>query len=248
MVRVLALFVMLLSFGAPAFAQEIPTYEIDPGHTRVSFTINHLGYSMMPGFFNDITGVIRFDPKDVGQSRVDVKIKTDSITMGHAVLDKKLREPEYFNTKQYPIIRFRGTRIETTGMETGILTGNLTFLGVTRPVELKVRFNKKAWNSYMNTDVIGFSATGKINRSDFGMKTSLPDVGDEVKLRISVEAFVPSLEMKLKKQGKKEAPVTKTDTQTLVIPNGGKTGGVGYDPNKLSPFTRVPTKEEPKKQ
>ena len=193
-------FLLALLFTAPALAQQTPVYEIDPGHTRVAVTVNHLGFSKMPGFFYDVTGMLRFDPHDVGQSALDVKINAKAFTMGHLVLDKKLRGPEYFNTAQYPTIRFRATHVETTGMETGDVTGNLTFLGVTRPVTLHVRFNRKAWDQYTNADKVGFTAWGKINRSDFGMKTLLPDVGDEVKLRISVEAYVPTLDMKLKKQ------------------------------------------------
>lgn len=244
MPRFILLFV-LCCFFTSAHAQQVTRYEIDPAHTRVVFTVKHLGFSWMPGVFNDITGTLNFNPADVSQSALDVKINAKSVSMGHKVLDKKLQEPQYFDTARYPVIRFRATHIETTGLETGNVTGNLTFLGITKPVKLHVRFNRKAWNTFMNTDVVGFTAWGKINRSDFGMKTMLPDVGDEVKLRIAVEAFVPTLDMKLKKHPelKKAMPEQGEDKAVpLLLPGAPGTGGVKMNtkPNNASPFTAVP--------
>lgn len=196
--------IMLLVACLPAKAQEAPSYEIDTDHTRIIFYVDHLGFSAMPGFFNDIRGTLRFDPTDVAQSQVDVTINAKAITTGHRILDEKLRGPDYFNVAKYPVIRFRGTSIERTGMEDGMLTGNLTMLGVTRPVTLNVHFNKKGWNNFANANALGFSATGKVSRSEFGMKKMLPDIGNDVLLTISLEAYIPTLAMKLKKQAEAE--------------------------------------------
>lgn len=200
----LAVLLVLLSACPAAFAQEAPTYEIDSDHTRVTFFVDHLGFSKMPGFFNDIEGTIRFHPVDAAQAKVDVRINARGVTMGNKILDAKLRGPDYFNADRYPVIRFRGTRIEKTDMEEGRLTGMLTLLGVSRPVTLDVKFNRKAWNSYSNVDSIGFTATGSINRSEFGLKAMLPDVGNEVKLNISVEAYIPTAATMKKKQAARE--------------------------------------------
>ena len=198
---VLIAFMLLTLIAASAVSaqQEAPVYEIDPSHTRVTFFVDHLGFSKMPGFFTDITGTIRFDPNDASQSRIDVRINSNSVNMGHNLLNAKLRGVDFFNTDKYPTIRFQGTQIEKTGMEDGRLTGNVTMLGITRPVTLEARFVRKSWNSYMNTETLGFSARGKISRSDFGMTKLLPDVGDEVNLIISVEAYMPTLETRQKR-------------------------------------------------
>lgn len=201
----LTVFALLLVL-TPAYAQqEAPVYEIDPSHTRVTFFVDHLGFSKMPGFFTDVTGTIRFDPADIAQARVDVRIDPKSATMGNKLLDAKLREADYFSAAKYPIIRFQGTKIEQTGMEEGKLTGTVTLRGVTRPVTLDTRFVRKSWNTYMNTETIGFSARGKISRSEFGMTKLLPDVGDMVDLVISVEAYLPTLETRQKRAVEAEA-------------------------------------------
>lgn len=178
---------------AHAEVQPAPVYKLDTGHTRVTFFVNHLGFSEMPGFFHDIEGTVQFDPNDVMQARLDVTINAKKVTVGHKVLDEKLQGPDFFYTSKYPTIRFRSTYIEKTGLEDGLVTGALTLLGVTRPVTLKVHFNKRGWNSYANQDTVGFSATGVISRSEFGMTKYLPDVGDKVKLQITAEAFQPRM-------------------------------------------------------
>jgi polyisoprenoid-binding protein YceI len=257
----------LLLVSAPVFAQtETPVYEIDSDHTRVVFSVDHLGFSRMPGFFNDIEGTIRFDPNDAAQSQVDILIHARGITMGNRVLDEKLRGPDYFNIAKYPTIRFRGTRIERTGMEDGKLTGMLTLLGVSRPVTLDVHFNRKGLNPFTNMSVLGFTATGKLDRSEFGLKTMLPDVGNEVKLDISVEAYVPTAEMKAKKQqakaarakalaeqkaiaeaaAKKKKEEEKAASAVTAAPDAvpGATGGMKLDPNAPSPYARPPSPVE----
>jgi polyisoprenoid-binding protein YceI len=183
---------LLLALGSvwPAFAAPLPLYDLDPAHTRVTYRVSHLGFSMMPGTMHDIKGTVAFDPERVEESMLDVTINAKAITMNHGVLDEKLQGKEFFNTVQFPEITFKSTKVERKGTAKGTVTGNLTFLGVTKPVTLKVTFNKKAFSKYTGGDVVGFSASGKINRSDFGMKAYLPDVGDQVTLYIEAEAHV----------------------------------------------------------
>lgn len=190
MSRVFALAALLLFslFIAPARAEEPQLYNIDKDHTRVVFFVDHLGFSHMPGVFNDVTGTINFDHARAEESNVNVRINARAVSVNHKALDAKLQGAEYFNTAKFPIITFKSTKIETTGLETGLLTGDLTMLGVTKPVTLDVRFNHKGWNNYASLEAIGFTATGKISRSDFGMRTMLPDVGDDIELRIELEA------------------------------------------------------------
>lgn len=181
----------LALFCLPVLPAQATVYVIDPGHTRVGYAISHLGFSNFPGRFNAVNGTIEFNPDRIEKSNVDVTIDVKSVSMDHDVLDKKLLAKDFFNADKYPTITFKSFDTQKTGMDRGVVTGDLTFLGVTKPVTLKVKFNKKGWNSYMGTEMVGFSATGKIRRSDFGMKSYLPDIGDEVKLYIEVEAQKP---------------------------------------------------------
>ncbi len=205
MLRFVMVLGLLLGCAGVAHAQEAPVYQIDAAHTRITFEIDHLGFSNMPGVFNDISGVIRFDPNDILQAKVDATIRVRSINMGHKLLNEKLRGAEYFNAARYPTIRFRSTAIEKLSADRGRVIGIMTMLGVSRPMALDVTFNKKGFNSYTNADTVGFSATGKLNRSDFGMKVLLPAVGDEVTFKIAVEAHIETLDMKLKRQAESEA-------------------------------------------
>lgn len=178
--------VFALVFATAAHAE---TYMIEPSHTRAEYRVSHLGFSNMPGIFNDIKGKIEFDADKVNASVVEAIIRTDSVTMNNTVLDQKLKGRDFFNTQKYPVMVFKSTEIEKTGLDRGVMKGNLTLLGVTKPVTLKVKFNKKAWNKYQGVYAMGFTAWTSIRRSDFGMKYILPDVGDDVKIRLEVEAL-----------------------------------------------------------
>lgn len=184
-------FLVALFFLAPQGYAANVAYKIDASHTRVVYGISHLGFSMMPGRFHDIDGTIHFDPANPESAMVDIVINPATVTMDDATLDGKLVGENFFNVAAHPTITFKSTHITKTGDNTGTVTGNVTLLGVTKPVSLDVVFNKKAFNKYAGTDMVGFSATGKLKRSDFGMNYLLPDVGDEVTLNIQVEAAGP---------------------------------------------------------
>ncbi|MDB5478235.1 MAG: polyisoprenoid-binding protein [Alphaproteobacteria bacterium] len=182
----------LLAFSVPALAAPASpvqkAYKIDPNHTRVIYFISHLGFSRFMGHFNKATGTINFNVDDVQNSSVDVTIDATSLSMDQSVLDNTLQGPQYFDTQRFPTITFKSTRVQRTGPATGDVTGDLTLHGMTRPVTLQVKFNRQGMNRYARANSLGFSATGKINRSDFGIRTLLPDVGDEVTLQIEAEA------------------------------------------------------------
>ena len=182
----------VVALGALTFAALTPahaeTYVLESGHTRAEFRVSHLGFSEMPGMFSDIKGRLEFDPAKPEQGSIEATINANSVTMNHAVLDGKLKGKDFFNTAKYPTITFKSTDIDRDGSASGTIKGNLTMLGVTRPVTLDVTFSKKAWNKYAGAEAVGFTAFTKIHRSDFGMKYLLPDVGDDVTIRLDVEA------------------------------------------------------------
>lgn len=179
-----ALFGALPAFAAPA----TKTYRIDTAHTRVVFSVNHLGLSKFPGIFNGVSGNIEFNFSDPQSSVVDVSIDATKLSMGQAALDAKLQGKDYFNTAKFPVITFKSTSIRKDSISHGRITGDLTLLGVTKKVTLDVTFNGRKWNRFANAEFAGFSAKTKIRRSDFGLKTLLPDIGDEVDIVIEVEA------------------------------------------------------------
>lgn len=171
----------------PAFAAPV-SYKIDPAHTAVAFIVNHIGFSNVIGRFNTVGGDISFDKDAVEKSTVNVTIDSTSIDTNHAKRDEHLRSPDFFNAKEFPKLTFKSTRIEKTGDKTGKLHGDLTMLGVTKPVVLDITFNKDGVSPASKLETAGFSARGTVKRTDFGMKYGAPAVGDDIQLLIEIEA------------------------------------------------------------
>jgi polyisoprenoid-binding protein YceI len=161
-------------------------YTVESSHTRVQFSVSHMGFSDWYGDFAGATGTLSLDPKQLAASRLEISIPVASVTTTNAKLDAELKSAEWFDADKHPTIRFVATRVERTAVDRANITGDLTFHGVTRPVVLDTRFNGAGTNPLNKADTIGFNATTTINRSDFGMKTYVPLIGDAVTLRISV--------------------------------------------------------------
>lgn len=172
---------------APAFAAPV-SYKIDPAHTAVAFIVNHVGFSNVIGRFNTVGGDVTFDKDAVEKSMVNVTIDTTSVDTNHAKRDEHLRSPDFFNAKEFPKMTFKSTKIEKTGDKTGKLHGDLTMLGVTKPVVLDVTFNKDGVSPASKLETAGFSARGTVKRTEFGMKYGAPAIGDDIQLLIEVEA------------------------------------------------------------
>lgn len=162
-------------------------YTLDKGHANVVFTVSHLGYSGYIGRFNSFDAELDFNAEDVTKSKVEATIQTGSVDTNHEVLESKLVEKDFFNTKSFPVATFTSTRIEKTGEDTGIIHGDLTFLGVTKPIMLQTVFNGGGDNPFIGKKMLGFSATTTFKRSDYGMNGYLPAIGDMVTLTIEVE-------------------------------------------------------------
>jgi polyisoprenoid-binding protein YceI len=182
----------LVLAGGLAFTATAPAsaanFAIDTTHSNIVFLVNHLGYSRMVGQFQDWSGSFTFDEAKPEASSVKLAIKTESVDTDLQKRDDHLRSADFFNAVEFPEMTFASTGIEVTGENTGKLTGDLTLLGVTKPVTLDVTFNKAATNPW-GTFAAGFSATGSLKRSDFGMTTMLGGLGDEIALIIEVEGL-----------------------------------------------------------
>lgn len=186
--RLLAIAALLAAAAMPSRAGAAD-YVIDPIHTHVLFKVDHLGFAKMIGLFTDVSGTIGFDPDNVAGSTLNVVIKTDSLETQYAPRDKDLKGADWFNVTEFPEMVFVGTSYRKKDEHSGTVTGNLTLHGVTRPVTLDVTLNKLGENPLKKKQEAGFSATAKLKRSDFGITTFLPSIGDEVEVILEVEAY-----------------------------------------------------------
>ena len=168
-----------------AAATQAGVYSVEPYHTRVLFSVSHLGFTTWYGEFSKVSGHLNLDPKAAARSTLEIHIPTGSVSTSNTMVDGELKGDKWFDATQYPEIVFKADKITQTGKGTGRISGTLTFHGVTRPVTLAVKFNGAGINVLDKKYTAGFEVSGKIKRSDFGVKTYLPLIGDEVDLIIS---------------------------------------------------------------
>ena len=161
------------------------TYKIEPFHTQVIWTVNHLGFTEYSGMFTNPTGTLVLDPANPAASKVDVTFPIASSRSSVAELDKELQGPTLFDAAKFPNVTFVSTKVVAAG-SSATITGNLTIHGVTKPVVLKARFigaGQEFWGD--KKLAFGFAATTSIKRSDFGLSNSIPLVSDRVDLTIN---------------------------------------------------------------
>lgn len=178
--------------SAPALAE---TYAIDPDHTEVRFTWDHLGLSRQGGRFTSVFGQVKFNPENPAESTVDVTIPLKSIATGVRKLDEQLvGTKDFFDIAAHPDISFRSTGVALKSDRTADVTGNLTMNGISKPVVLDVIWNftgdhpLQSFNpAYAGTFASGFSATTQIRRSDWGITRGAPLVSDEIRITIETE-------------------------------------------------------------
>lgn len=176
-----------LTFAAwPAVAAPVK-YEFDKAHTQITFAVNHLGYSFSQGRFEDFDGHFMFDQENPANSSVEVKIEADSVYMGTDAWDDHVENADFLDAEKFEYITFKSGKIEVTGADTANIHGDLTIKDVTRPVVLATKLNKAGTHPMSGKPHAGFSATTTIKRSDFGISYGLPNVGDEIAIRLEVE-------------------------------------------------------------
>ncbi|MDR2249898.1 YceI family protein [Acinetobacter sp.] len=185
-----------LSFGlAVALASSVTLaapvdYKIDPTHTATVFSWNHFGFSTPSANFSDIQGVIKVDNAKPANSSVDVTIPLSSVNTNVPALDKEFQQEAWFNAAKYPNITFKSTKVETKDKKHFKITGDLTVKGVTKPVVLDAVLNKQGEHPMAKVPAIGFNATTSFNRSEFGLGSYVPNVGDKITVNITTEAKV----------------------------------------------------------
>jgi polyisoprenoid-binding protein YceI len=180
-----------------AAAAQVETYVIDPFHTVPQFEIDHLGFATLRGLFSRTSGRFTID-RAAKTGSLEVAIPTVTVNTGDPdregrprTRDEHLRTADFFNSAEFPTMNFKSTGVKFAGDNPEVIEGNLTLLGVTKPVALKV----ERWKCGPDPRTqgkrfqCGGNATGAFKRSDFGMKFGIPNVGDEVKLWMSFYGF-----------------------------------------------------------
>lgn len=164
-------------------------YVLDPAHASVNWSLSHSGLSFYTARFDEISGALDFNPNAPTASRLDVRINPKSVSTGDPEWDETLAtDGKYFDGDTHGEISFESTSSTKTTETTGTVTGDLTLRGVTKPVTLDVTYNGAGKSFGHPGATLGFSAVGKLNRSDWGMSylTNF-GIGDEVTLRIQAE-------------------------------------------------------------
>ena len=188
--RVLGLLAAAAVFTSafPAASYAADTYTLDPTHTSVIWKANHFQFSNPHGLFSMVEGTVTLDEAAPANSTVDVTINTGNIFTGNTKFDDHLKNKDFFNVGEFPKATFKSTKVEPSGDKTAKVTGDLTILGVTKPVTLDVVYNHKGEHPFSKKPTVGFPATGIIKRSEFGMNYAVPGVSDDVHITIEAEA------------------------------------------------------------
>lgn len=166
-------------------ASAADTFKIDPVHSFVLFSVQHLGIANTYGRFNDISGTVVFDRDDPSKSSVELLVKVESLDTHSEIRERSLKSPDFFDVKQFPTMTFKSTRVEGGG-DLLKVSGDLTIRGVTKAIT--VDFKKGGEGKGVFGEMRGGGETRfTIKRSDFGMTYELGEVGDEVSIILSLE-------------------------------------------------------------
>lgn len=174
--------------ASPVLASE--SYQLDPVHSAPSFETEHLGFSHQVGVFYKSSARVTID-RAAKSGTVDVTIDPASVrTQDSSRLDAIVKGEKYFNVEKYPEITYKSHDIKFDGDRVVSVSGELTMLGVTKPVSLTVDHFRCGANPFNKKPMCGGEATAVIKRSDWGMTAGLPYApADEVKIRIPIEAY-----------------------------------------------------------
>lgn len=232
-------------------------YALDKSHASLLFKISHVGFSMYHGRFNNFDARLNFDPKAPEKSTVEATIDTSSIDTNNAKLQNDLKGEKFFNSAKFPQATFKSLHISRSG-DAGTMMGELTILGVTKPVSLNVTFRAAGLGPFSKKETIGFAATGTISRSAWGISAMVPMVGDEVQIDIDAEfnyagADAPPLAKATAPAAAAPSPAAATTTTTVVTtpavaPTAGHPTPAAPTATTTTTTTVAPVKAEDEKK
>ncbi|NVM79563.1 polyisoprenoid-binding protein YceI [Duganella sp. SG902] len=174
--------------AASATSAIAATYNIDSTHTYPSFEADHMGLSVWRGKFDKTSGTVTLDTA-AKTGALDVKIDAASIDFGFDKMNSHAKGADMFNVEKFPTITYTSKSFKFEGDKLVAVDGELTLLGVTKPVALKVNKFKCIMHPRLKREVCGADASAEFKRSDFGLNYGLPNFSPEVKLAIQIEAI-----------------------------------------------------------
>ncbi|AVV40328.1 YceI family protein [Streptomyces sp. ID05-04B] len=179
---------------SPELAALTGAYAIDPTHSTIGFVARHAMVTNVKGKFNDFTGSLQLDGADPSRSTASIDVSMDSIDTGSADRDGHLKSADFFKTDEFPAMTFRSTSVESAGGDDYRVTGDLSILGVTRPLTIDLEFNGAAKDPFGN-ERVGFEGKAEILRSEWGLtwnaalETGGVLVSDKIKLNFDISAI-----------------------------------------------------------
>ncbi|MBL8481394.1 MAG: YceI family protein [Rhodocyclaceae bacterium] len=182
------LLAILVSAAASSALAAPETYTVDPNHTWPGFEISHFGYSIQRGRFEKSAGKISLDSAEKKGS-VELTIQAASLSMGFEKWTRHIQSDEFFNVEKFPTLSYKSDKLLFDGDKVVGAEGELTMLGVTKPVKLVVSNFKCGPNPMNKKPQCGAEISAHIKRSEFGMTKFLPGIGDDVKIFSPIEAY-----------------------------------------------------------
>ena len=165
-------------------------YRLDPEHARITWSVDHLGFSIYRGLIPQVQGRLLIDPAHPQAARLEAIVPMGKLTSLDEALDRRLRSAQFFDVARYPTASYRAAGLVMTGSDTAQLRGDLTLCGVSHPVTMNVRFQRAGPDPVDGVLTLGFEGTAIVRRSLFGVAAYAPLVGDDVELQLEAE-FVP---------------------------------------------------------
>lgn len=183
---------LVLCVGPVSSQAAAQQYSLDPAHTTVAFLVDHIGYAKTLGLFTEVSGSLTFDRDTNTVSSVAITVATNSVDSANEARDKHVRNKDFLNVKKFPEMTFSANTATIDANGAGEIVGELTLLGNTQPLTLSVNLNKADNYPFGHKRfTLGVSATGTLNRSDYGMDYGVANalVGDQIDLIIETEAI-----------------------------------------------------------
>ncbi|HEY6926896.1 MAG TPA: YceI family protein [Steroidobacteraceae bacterium] len=190
--RYLTTLTSMLALALATAASGADTYHLEKTHVDLLFSISHAGFTEKHGSFRDLDATLRYDAAQPENSQVTVVVKTDSLDTAFEPRDKDVKSEKFLDVAKYPEMRFVSTKVTREADQALRIDGELTLHGITKPLTLHAKLNKEAPNPFDKRPTLGFSATGSLKRSDFGIATYIPVIGDVVNLTIDAEFNRPN--------------------------------------------------------
>jgi polyisoprenoid-binding protein YceI len=179
---------------SPELAALTGEYTIDPSHSEIGFVARHAMVTNVKGYFQDFDGTLHLDGTDPSKSTATIDVKMESIETGSADRDGHLKSSDFFKIDEFPTMTFRSTKAEALGGDDYRITGDLSILGVTKPLSIDLEFNGSAKDPFGN-ERVGFEGKAEILRSEWGLtwnaalETGGVLVSDKIKLTFDISAI-----------------------------------------------------------